>query len=130
VIGPLRILFAAAGGHGHLQPLLPLAEHAAGAGHQVLLTGAAALAPHVTRRGLAYAASGPDLHPISAPLAVHDVEQERRAIGDYFVAVLGRARAADLLGLCRSWRPDVVVRDEVDFGAVIAAESSGCRMPL
>lgn len=122
---PRRILFAAAGGHGHLQPLLPLAEHAAGQGHEVLVTGAAALAPHVTARGLSYASTGPDLTPIHAPLAVHDVAKERRAVGTHFVARLGRARAADVLDLCRSWRPDVVVRDEVDFGAAIAAEAFG-----
>ena len=89
------------------------------------MTGAAALAPHVTRRGLTYAASGPDHRPISAPLTVHDVEQERRAVGDWFVAGLGRARAHDLLALLRSWRPDAVVRDEVDFGAAVAAEAAG-----
>ena len=125
MLAPRRLLFAAAGGHGHLQPLLPLAEHAAAAGHQVLVTGAAALAPHAARRGLRYAASGPDLSPVHAPLMVHDVDQERRAVGTHFVARLGRVRAGDVLDLCRSWRPDVVVRDEVDFGTAIAAEAAG-----
>jgi hypothetical protein len=94
----------------------------------VLVTGAAALAaardPPRARRT---PPPDPDLHPISAPLAVRDVEEERRAMGRYFVAVLGRARAYDVLGLCRSWRPDVVVRDEVDFGAAIAAKPARCH---
>ncbi len=38
---------------------------------------------------------------------------------------MGRARAVDVLALCTSWRPDVVVRDEVDFGAAVAAEAVG-----
>jgi len=122
---PRRLLFAAAGGHGHLQPLLPLADAALAAGNDVLVTGAAALAAHVTRRGLSYVPSGPDLRPISAPLVVHDVNSERQAVGSYFVARLGRARAADVVELCRRWRPDVVVRDEIDFGAAIAAEVTG-----
>jgi UDP:flavonoid glycosyltransferase YjiC (YdhE family) len=120
-----RVLFTAAGGHGHLQPLLPLAEHAARAGHDVLVTAAASLAGHVSSRGLAFAATGPDVKPIHAPLVVHDLERERRGVGNHFVARLGRARATALLDLCRSWQPDVIVRDEVDFGAAVASEAAG-----
>ncbi len=125
VSGWRRILFAAAGGHGHLQPLLPLAERAARTGHEVLVTGAASLGGHVTARGLAFAATGPDLVSIAAPLTVHDVNDERRIVASYFVARLGRARARHVLDLCSSWQPDVVVRDEVDFGAAVAAEAAG-----
>jgi UDP:flavonoid glycosyltransferase YjiC (YdhE family) len=120
-----RILFTAAGGHGHLQPLLPLAQHAAQAGHDVLVTGAASLAAHATSRGLAFTATGPDLKPIHAPLVVHDLDEQRRGVADYFVASLGRSRAEAVLELCRSWRPHVIVRDEVDFGAAVAAEAAG-----
>ena len=119
------MLFSAAGGHGHLQPLLPLAEQAARVGHEVLVTGAASLAAHVSARGLPFAPTGPNLEPIHAPLVVHDLDKERRAIADYFVARLGRARAGAVLDLCLSWRPHVVVRDEVDFGAAVAAEAAG-----
>ena len=120
-----RVLFSAAGGHGHLQPLLPLAAEAAGAGHEVLVTGAASLGEHVTARGLAFLASGPDLQPIHAPLVVRDLDAERQAVADHFVARLGRVRVTAVRDLCRSWRPDVVVRDEVDFGAAVAAEAAG-----
>lgn len=119
------MVFAAAGGHGHLQPLLPLAEHAARAGHDVLVTGAASLAGHVSRRGLAFAPTGPDLAPIHAPLVVHDLDEERRGVVNHFVARLGRARATAVLDLARAWRPHVIVRDEVDFGAAVAAEAAG-----
>lgn len=125
MVGPRRILFTAAGGHGHLQPLLPLAQHAARAGHEVLVTGAASLADAATSRGLAFAATGPDLRPIHAPLAVHDLDEERSAVAGYFVARLGRSRAEAVLALCRSWRPHVIVRDEVDFGAAVAAKAAG-----
>lgn len=121
----LRILFAAAGGHGHLQPLLPLAQHAARGGHDVLVTGAASLAASVTAKGLTFTPTGPELTPIHAPLVIHDVETERQGVADHFVARLGRARAASVLELTRSWRPHVIVRDEVDFGAAVAAEAAG-----
>ena len=125
VSGRRRILFAAAGGHGHLQPLLPLAERAIRMGHAVLVTGAASLGGHATARGLAFAATGPDVVPVVAPLTVHDIDHERRVVASYFVARLGRARASQVLELCSSWQPDVVVHDEVDFGAAVAAEAAG-----
>ena len=108
-----------------MQPLLPLAKHAAQAGHDVLVTGAASLAAHATSRGLAFTATGPDLQPIHAPLVVHDLDEERGAVAGYFVARLGRSRAEAVLEVCRWWRPHVIVRDEVDFGAAVAAEAAG-----
>lgn len=44
-------------------------------------------------------------------------------MGAYFVTRLGRARAAALVDLFRSWGPDVVIHDEIDFGSVVAAEA-------
>ena len=74
---------------------------------------------------MAYAVTGPDLAPVYAPLVVHDVDCERQVVATHFVSTLGRARAHDVFALCRAWQPDVVVRDEVDFGAVVAAEAAG-----
>lgn len=89
----------------------------------MLVSGAASLAGHVATRGLQYIPTGPDLRPIDAPLVVHDVDQERAAVGAYFVSRLGHARADALVDLFCSWGPDVVIRDEVDFGSVVAAEA-------
>lgn len=91
----------------------------------MLVTGASSLARSVRSRGLTFTPTRPDLTPIHAPLVVHDLGKERRAVADYFVARLGRARAAAVLELARSWRPHVIVRDEVDFGAAVAAEAVG-----
>lgn len=119
------MLFAAAGGHGHLQPLVPPARRASRDGHEVLVTAAASLGRHVVARGFAFAPTGPDLRPVHAPLVVHDIEDERRTVARHVVTRLGHDRASAVLSLCRSWRPDVVVRDEVDFGAAVAAEAAG-----
>ncbi len=122
-----RVLFTAAGGHGHLHPLLPLAERAQRAGHHVLITGAASLAKSVARRGMEYVSTGPDLAPVHAPLVVRDLDRERQVVVTHFVNRLGQARAADVLALLARWQPDVVVRDEVDFGAAVASET--VRLP-
>ena len=118
----MRMLFCAAGGHGHLQPLLPLAERALARGHEVAISAAPALQRHVQDRGFRFQASGPDLVSIRAPLTVHGLEHERGAIGRHFIGQLAPARARDLIDLGGSWSADLIVCDEADYGAAVAAE--------
>jgi UDP:flavonoid glycosyltransferase YjiC (YdhE family) len=121
----MRFLFTFAGGEGHVQPLLPLARAAAAAGHVVAVSGAPSLAPVAQSEGLSFIASGPDVAPRRVPLRPVDLEHEYRVLRDSFASWHARARAVDLLPLCARWRPDVVVRDEADFGAAVAAERAG-----
>jgi UDP:flavonoid glycosyltransferase YjiC (YdhE family) len=69
-------------------------------------------------------AAGSDvgLTPKRLPLAAVDVERDLRAVGPGFGRRIARERAADLLSLCKDWRPDLLVCEEVDFGAMIVAE--------
>lgn len=119
-----RILFTFAGGEGHLRPFLPVAEAAAAAGHDVLVSGAANLA---SRTELPYAPSGPDVEAVHAPLVAYDRERELAALRRSFAGRFAEARERDLEPLCARWRPDVLVRDETDFGAAVVAERRGVR---
>lgn len=56
------------------------------------------------------------------PLLELDMEREIRAVREGYAGRTARERAAAVLQLCEAWRPDVVVCDEMDFGAVVAAE--------
>lgn len=123
----LRLLFTYAGGEGHLQPLLPLACAAAAAGHDVAVSGAAALAPVVRAAGLRHLPSGPDVAPKRVPLRAADMERERRVLHDSFAGAGARERVRDLVAICGSRRPDVIVRDETDFGAAVVAELVNVR---
>lgn len=105
-----------------MQPLLPLAKEAVAEGHAVLVTGAAALAEYVASQGLAYTPTGPELTSVRGPMRQHNLDHERRAVGRHFAAALARKRGSDIIALARDWEPDVVVRDEIDFGAAVAAE--------
>ncbi|HEY5785167.1 MAG TPA: glycosyltransferase [Microlunatus sp.] len=118
-----RILFSAAGGHGHLQPLLPLARAAAAAGHQVLLSGAPSFAVHVANQNLAFSPSGPDLVPVHSELTLSTLDQERQAIPRHFIGHLAPPRAHDLTELATDWNADTLVSDEADYGAIVAAET-------
>jgi UDP:flavonoid glycosyltransferase YjiC (YdhE family) len=120
----MRILFAFAGGQGHLDPLLPLA-HAAAAGHDVAMTGRAELLPVI--RGLdAIGSPGSQPDPAARmPLKAYDRADEERALRDWYAGTLARARAEALIGLGREWRAERIVHDEADFGAAVAAERLG-----
>jgi UDP:flavonoid glycosyltransferase YjiC (YdhE family) len=118
----VRLLFTFAGGEGHLQPLLPIARAAAARGHEVGVSGAASIGPVVESAGLDFVPSGPDVVPRRVALQPVDLEHEYRVLREAYAGRFARARAADLVALCARRRPDVVVRDEVDFGAAVAAE--------
>jgi hypothetical protein len=51
-----------------------------------------------------------------------DMEREIRAVREGYAGRTARERAAAVLHLCETWRPDVLVCDEMDFGALVAAE--------
>ncbi|MBX3082308.1 MAG: glycosyltransferase family 1 protein [Anaerolineae bacterium] len=126
----MRILFTCAGGSGHLEPLIAIAHAASAAGHQVAFACRPWMVPKAEAFGFTCFAAGPDtgLTPVRRPLTAVDMEHEIRAIGGGFASRIARERAADLVALCAHWQPDVLVCEELDFGAMIAAER--CRLPF
>ena len=121
----MRALFTCVGGEGHLRPLLPLARAAAAEGHAVTVAGAAALAPVAAAARLPFVPLEPDVLPQRTALRPVDLGRERRVVGDAFAGWMARARAPGLLGLCARLRPDLLVRDELDFAAAVVAERLG-----
>ena len=123
----MRLLFTFAGGNGHLEPLVPIARAAEAAGHTVAFVGRPWMVPQVKALGFAALAAGSDagLTPQRLPLAPIDLERDMGAVGDHFVRRIGRERAAAMLPLYGAWRPDVLVCEEFDFGAMVAAEALG-----
>ena len=69
---------------------------------------------------LCFLPSQPDVAPQRVPL--QHVERERRVVRDAYAGRIAEVRTAELLRLSADWRPDVLVRDETDYGAAIAAE--------
>jgi UDP:flavonoid glycosyltransferase YjiC (YdhE family) len=126
----MRMLFAARSALGHFQPLVPLAQAARDAGHEVAFATAPELAPLVERLGFAYLQVGTNR---SDPAAVQVREAAFRLSGREQVLFVARRAAgegarrgaAELLGVCATWRPDLIVRDHWSFGACVAAEVLG-----
>ncbi|WP_132114585.1 glycosyltransferase [Actinocrispum wychmicini] len=123
----MRILFSFVGGRGHFEPLVPLAGAAAAAGHTIHVTCQRSMVPSVQRAGFAATESGPDYSGDGKrlPLIVPDRQKEDDDLRNGFARRAARLRAKDVLKLSARWRPDVIVCDEFDFGAMIAASVLG-----
>ena len=123
----MRILFSFVGGTGHYEPLAPLARAAQAAGHSVRFACRPSMVPVVEADHFSAVAAGPDIEDLAAvaPLAQPDATSEDRVLRDGFARRTAIRRAADLIALGHEHRPDLMVSDEVDYGAIIAAECLG-----
>ena len=124
----MRLLFTFAGGSGHFLPAIPIARAAMARGHAVafcaeermLRTVEAAGFPMIDSGGLTLA--DPSLR---GPLLPFDRGREEQVIREVFAGRTASERASRLLDVYDIWKPDVIVRDEVDFGAAVAADRLG-----
>jgi UDP:flavonoid glycosyltransferase YjiC (YdhE family) len=124
----VRILFTFAGGTGHFLPLAPVALAAERAGHVVAFAGQEGMVATVEAAGFtAFASGGASLLTSEErlPLLALDTEREARAIRSAFAGRIARERADALVAIGGHWSPDIIVRDEIDFGAAVAAERLG-----
>jgi UDP:flavonoid glycosyltransferase YjiC (YdhE family) len=71
--------------------------------------------------------TGAERPPKRIPMRELDPEREQREFRAGFAGRLARERAGEVRALCLEWRPDVVVCDETDFGAMLVAEGLGLR---
>jgi UDP:flavonoid glycosyltransferase YjiC (YdhE family) len=124
----MRLLFTFTGGSGHFLPAIPIARAAMAGGNTVAFSAQDRMLSAVEAAGFpAISSGGRTLADPSnrGPLQPVDRRHEERVIRDVFAGRIARERAARLLDVYGSWRPDVIVRDEVDFGAAVAAERLG-----
>ncbi|WP_441248307.1 glycosyltransferase [Kitasatospora sp. McL0602] len=128
----MRILFTFIGGSGHFRPLIPVARAAQAAGHIVAVAGSGGRTAEITGAGFtAFATSEPRVRAAGSagaaavPVDVPDPAADLRELAEGFARRGGRRQAAAVLDIARDWKPDVLVRDEVDFGSAIAAEVLG-----
>ncbi|MCE7006437.1 glycosyltransferase [Kibdelosporangium philippinense] len=121
----MRILSSFVGGRGHWGPMEPIGRAAVRAGHTVRVACGESMVSQVRQDGFEAWPAGPDFGGggIRRPLIKPDQDKEDRDLRDGFADRAARIRAAHLLET--DWRPDLILCDEVDFGAMIAAEVLG-----
>jgi UDP:flavonoid glycosyltransferase YjiC (YdhE family) len=123
----VRILFTCRPAYGHLFPLLPLANAAKGAGHEVVFGTGEAFVPKVRELGF-------EAHRVGISMGDAEAEARRRHGADagfldigitMFAELLPQATMADLRPLLPGLRPDLVVFEQSDVGAGALAQQAG-----
>ena len=131
----MRVLFTTQPATGHLRPLLPLAGALSESGHEVAFACAEPFRPEVEASGFPSFPAGLDWLVADAERYFPQVREARVAevgggpafslIRDVFAGAAAELMVPDVLALARSWRPDAIVRDPLEFGACVAAERLG-----
>ncbi len=134
---PLRILFTSQPASGHLRPLVPIARLAAQRGHDVKVATLERMAPELASYGLSHLAAGYDWGPdVFADIprgywrmpfadAADVLAGLDRSVTRIFAGPAARACATDILANADIWRPDLIVREDDEFGGYLAAEALG-----
>jgi UDP:flavonoid glycosyltransferase YjiC (YdhE family) len=114
--------------------MFPLARALAEAGHEVAFATAEEFLPQIERHGLAVFPAGLTLPEQMRQAAerypeLHALPHGRERFGTFvprmLAGVAAPARARDLVTVVKDYRPDVIVHDETDFGAPVAAAVAG-----
>ncbi len=124
----MRLLFACQPIRSHLHSLVPVALQAQAMGHTVGVASGPWLEPLVRQLGFDFLPCGMDIDPADTALVGLPGQERladapmvvRQLVG--FAAGLGPPFARDLLARGPAWRPDLIVREPVELGSVIAAE--------
>ena len=129
----MRLLFATQPVRSHFHSLAPVALAAQALGHQVSVASGPSIAPLARRLGFDFLPCGLDLAAGVDPTVALSAQQRaalagaptvvRHLVG--FSAGMAPHFVRDLLERGPDWHPDVIVREPVEFGSVIAAERWG-----
>lgn len=129
---PLRVLFTTNGFDGHFQPLTPFARGLQERGHTVSFATPPYFVPAIEAAGFQGLPFGnqppPDelfetIGPVMARLS--HAEQISYMRQWFFLGEQKRQDIHDILALIEDWKPDLLVRDEIEFGGCVAAERAG-----
>jgi len=128
----MRVLFSSTRGAGHLQPLLPYARALVARGHEVVVAAPADVGETLLSAGLAHAPFGHPGDDVLKPIwarfrGASDDEVMAIAAGEIFAGCNALAALPKLQETMRSFRPDVVVRDSVEYASLVAAAAVGVR---
>jgi MGT family glycosyltransferase len=126
----MRVLFSTLPGAGPFHPLVPLARALAQAGHEVAFTTSQSYCATVETAGFRCFPAGYDwLVSAREPVYAHvrkllrDREEPFSPLTDVYVDFLPSCMARDLLSVANSWRPDLLVREPMEFAGCVIAEA-------
>lgn len=129
----MRALFSCLPGFGHFNPLVSVARALVRAGHEVAFATAGDFCARPAQAGFEVFPAGLSMAAQLAQAAERYPEsrlppgKERfeRFVPKMLAGVAAPARADDLIPVVDRWAPDVVVHDEAELAAPVAAEAAG-----
>ncbi len=127
----MRVLLTTNPGIGHLNPMLPIATALRQAGHQVAFASSASFCPIIEARGFQAIAAGLDWLETEVEESFpesRDMSPEELSswfMTDLFTDIAAHRMVPDLLEIGVRWKPDLIVRNDYEFGSCVAAECLG-----
>ncbi|HTW18021.1 MAG TPA: glycosyltransferase [Nocardioides sp.] len=126
----MRVLVASTAGSGHFGPLVPVAHACREAGHEVAVAAPESFAAEVADAGLEhrpFADVPPDaLGAVMGRLPGMSMEEANRTVvAEVFGRLDAQAALAGATATVEEWRPDLVLREPVEFGSLAAALCAG-----
>jgi UDP:flavonoid glycosyltransferase YjiC (YdhE family) len=120
----MRILFSSRPAYGHVFPMLPLAAAARAAGHGVTFGTGADFVPRLRELGFPTHQVGISVAEAEASATkAHDNQLD--VLFAMFGDILPRRTLADLTPVIAEHRPDLVIYEQSDVGALTAARRAG-----
>lgn len=127
----MRVLFTVQPSTGHLHPLVPVARALGAAGHDVVVASSASFKNEVEAFGLKHVPAGLDWMTADhstwtyfPPMPPPGPEFAQFVV-TVFADITAAAMAPDVLEIAGGWRPDLVVREAMEYGGCLAAERLG-----
>jgi UDP:flavonoid glycosyltransferase YjiC (YdhE family) len=129
----VKVLFTCVVGHGHFNPMVPLAHALQVAGHRVAFATDPGFCAYVREMGFEAHPAGLDQPDALARFVAstpgwEEIPPEDRQPIQYS-GMFGRVRAPamvrDLVPLIAAWQPDLLVHDAGEMAGAIAAEAAG-----
>jgi UDP:flavonoid glycosyltransferase YjiC (YdhE family) len=127
----MRVLFTVQPSTGHLHPLVPVARALTAAGHEVEVCSSPSFRPEVEAFGLTHIDAGLDWitsdHSTwgSFPPMPPPGPEFAAFVVTVFADITARHMVPDLLAIAEGWRPDLIVREAMEYGGCLAAERLG-----
>jgi UDP:flavonoid glycosyltransferase YjiC (YdhE family) len=119
----MRFLFTTFPGYGHFHPLVPLAQAAIDGGHEVIVATGVEFGAWVTACGFTIARGGLDVDDLHGKSRAQF--PGARSVVHMFSTIAVPPMLEDLLRLADRWRPDLIVHEESEYGAPLAAALLG-----
>ena len=129
----MKVLFTCVVGHGHFNPMVPLARALEAAGHRVAFATDPGFCGHVRDVGFEAYPAGLDQPEaqtrfVAATPGWADIPPADRMPFQFpglFAGVRAPRMVEDLEPLMESWRPDLVIHETAELAGAIVAESRG-----